>query len=145
MSKKLNLNETKSPITLIYGEVKDIKWERLKGDKVSYVIVQTLNRRLHTILYYGVAPKQWLGNTEPRTFVVQEKTRVHTELKPFVDPSIQKAMGKNATLSFKLNSKEGHSLEKQKDELKPSEVYVKHKKTVTDLVLLDTELNPISI
>lgn len=145
MSKKLNLKEVKSPITLIYGEVTDIKWDRIKGKKVSYIQVQTRNRRLHTILYYGVAPKQWLGNDDPRTFVVQEKTRIHTELKPFVPSSVQKAMGKDATLSFKLNSKEGHRIEQKKDELKPSEVYVKHKETVTDLVLIDIDLNPISI
>jgi len=145
MSNKLNLKDTKSPVTLIYGEVKNITYDRVKGKKVSWIEIQSLNRRIHKVLFYGTAPKQWLGDLDPRTFVVQEKTRVKTELIPFVPVSVQKAIGKDSTIHMKVSSKEGHKFEQKKDELKPSEVYIKHKETVTDLVLIDDKLNPQSI
>jgi hypothetical protein len=143
MSKKIDLSNEKSPIILIYGSIKDITPGRVKGKLVSWVQVQTKNRRLHKLLYFGEAPKQMVVGGE-RCFVVSEKLRTEMELKPIVSVSETKVFGKEAKFSIKLESKEGHSIERE-HKVPVREVYVKEETRILDLVILDLSLNPQSI
>jgi hypothetical protein len=143
MSKKIDLSKEKSPIILIYGSIKDITTGRVKGKLVSWVQVQTKNRRLHKLLYFGDAPKQMVVGGE-RCFVVSEKLRTEMELKPIVSVSETKVIGKDAKFSIKLESKEGHSIERE-HKVPVREVYVKEETRILDLVILDLSLNPQSI
>jgi len=143
MSNKVDLSKEKSPITLIYGSIKDISPSRIKGKVVSWIEVQTKNRRLHKLLHFGEVPKQLIVGGE-RCFVVSERVRTETELKPIVSVNETKAIGKDAKFSIKLESKEGHILERE-HKIPVREVYVKEETRIVDLVILDLSLNPQSI
>lgn len=144
MSKKFNLQESKSPVTIIYGEVREIKKETLKGQKVSRIEIQSPNRRKHEVLFYGDAPMQILVDG-PRSFVVQEKSRVKRNLEPFIPKNAISALGEDAVLSFELKSKDASLSKQAKKEVNPKEVFIVTKETITELVVVDLELNPKSI
>ena len=144
---KIVLKESKSPLMVIYGKIIDSNNVRIKGKYASYLTVQSLNRRNHKILLEGRVPTELLGEDVYRSFVVQEKSRVETEMVKLVDKKIEKVMkGQGSVLSYKMTDKVGNSVEKNIPmEIEASDIYVQKRETITDWVIVDIKLNPQSI
>lgn len=148
MGKNLNLETQKVPVTIIYGEVKDLHKDRIKGNPVSWIIVQTANRRIHKLLFYGTEPRYLLNNKgEKRAFVVREKSRVHTYHELIMGKKTNKVENalKDGTLHIVVADTKGNKIDMIKEGLKPSDVYVLKKENITDMVIVDLDLNPKSI
>lgn len=148
MGKNLNIEIQKDPVTIIYGEVKDIQKDRIKGNQVSWIIVQTTNRRIHRLLFYGGAPMHLLsGKEEKRAFVVREKSRVHSYHEMIMGKKTNKVERAipYSKLSITVADEKGNKIEMFKEGLKPSDVYVLKKENITDMVIVDLDLNPKSI
>lgn len=144
---RILMKDMKSPVMVIYGKIIEVKNDRIKGKYVSYITVQSPNRRNHTLLLYGKCPKNLMGDSVTRSFVVQEKSRVHTEMVKLVDKKIDKVMkGKGATLSYKMTDLKGNSIEKDiPKEIEASDIFVQKKETITDWVIFDIDLDPQGI
>lgn len=144
---RILMKDMKSPVMVIYGKVIEVKNDRIKGKYVSYITVQSPNRRNHTLLLHGRCPKELMGSNVVRSFVVQEKSRVHTEMVKLVDKKIERVMkGKGSVLSYKMTDKGGNSIEKNIPmEIEASDIFVQKKETITDWVIFDIDLDPKGI
>ena len=144
---RILMKDMKSPVMVIYGKVDDVdNTKRIKGKRVSYIKVKTLNKRIHKLLYYGIPPKYLMGQDVYRSFVVQEQVRVHTWMERLVNNKVSTAMGKGSSLTYVMEDMSGNKIEKEiPKSIEAKEIYVQHKERVTDLVIFDIDLDPKGI